>query len=237
MAKKPGLGERSCPKCKETIKADALICKHCRTEFSAAEVAAAKKEHRQVIGVAVLGLVLLLGFCSYINGDETPADNASTSAAVTATNPAPETPAESVEQSLLFTPEQFAARFNALATEADKPWRISNIQVTKNSFKYMLSDHLGFIGDVGSDGQVKGLVLLGSGDGTLDSGMNVFMAMAITYCAATDTTDLKRCGPPMLELSNSFKDGGDATETISNNMKISFSRSDAVGSIMTVGPV
>lgn len=237
MGKKPGLGERACPKCKETIKVDALICGHCRTEFSPAEVASAKKENRQVIGIGIIGLVLLLGFCTYTSDDETSADSAGGTAPVTASAPTPEAPAESAEQSLLFTPEQFAARFNALATASDKPWRINNIQVAKGSFKYMLNDHLGFVGDVGQEGRVKGLVLLGSGDGTLDSGINVFMAMAMTYCAATDTTDLKRCGPAMLELTNSFNDGGDAVETINNNIKISFSRSEAMGSIMTVGPV
>lgn len=72
MAKKPGLGERACPKCKETIKADALICKHCRTEFSAEEVVAAKaakQRDAKYAGFGCLGLVLLLGFCGYVAGD------------------------------------------------------------------------------------------------------------------------------------------------------------------------
>ncbi|WP_333882851.1 Ltp family lipoprotein [Sphingobium yanoikuyae] len=68
MAKKPGLGERLCPKCKEVIKADASICKHCRTEFTAEEVAAARKEHNLTIGVGCLLIVLLLGFCTYTAG-------------------------------------------------------------------------------------------------------------------------------------------------------------------------
>jgi hypothetical protein len=75
MAKKPGLGERECPKCKETIKADALICKHCRTEFTPDEVAQAKqaaKSDSRMAGIGCLLLVLLLGFCSYtLSGDGT----------------------------------------------------------------------------------------------------------------------------------------------------------------------
>lgn len=72
MAKKPGLGERACPKCKETIKVDAAICKHCHTEFSPEEVAAAKKDdakNNKYTAFGCLGLVFLLGFCGYIVGD------------------------------------------------------------------------------------------------------------------------------------------------------------------------
>lgn len=80
MAKKPGLGERACPKCRETIKADATICKHCRTEFSAGEVAAARAEQQRNNKYATfgcLGLVLFLGFCGYIVGDEKPSKTSS----------------------------------------------------------------------------------------------------------------------------------------------------------------
>jgi hypothetical protein len=73
MAKKPGLGERACPKCKETIKVDAVICKHCRTEFSDDEVAAAKKESSSDTKAAAIGclvLTLALGFCSYVVSDD-----------------------------------------------------------------------------------------------------------------------------------------------------------------------
>lgn len=71
MAKQPGMGERACPKCKETIKVNASLCKHCRTEFSNEDIAAAKKEQRKsakLTGIGCLSLVLLLGFCGYVAG-------------------------------------------------------------------------------------------------------------------------------------------------------------------------
>lgn len=77
MGKRPGLGERACPKCKETIKADASICKHCRTEFSAEEMAQAKKDaqyNNKITGVGCLIVILLLGYCTYKSGDEYPTD-------------------------------------------------------------------------------------------------------------------------------------------------------------------
>ncbi|WP_313335754.1 hypothetical protein [Sphingobium yanoikuyae] len=87
MAKKPGLGERLCPKCKEVIKADASICKHCRTEFTAEELAAAKKQQDQsnlAAGIGCLGIVLLLSYCVYTSGDKASVASAPEKPAATA---------------------------------------------------------------------------------------------------------------------------------------------------------
>lgn len=74
MAKKPGLGERACPKCKETIKVDAAICKHCRTEFSAEEIAAAKagaSKNKKAVGFGCLGIFVILVLIGAIaDGDQ-----------------------------------------------------------------------------------------------------------------------------------------------------------------------
>lgn len=84
MAKKPGLGERLCSKCKEVIKADATICKHCRTEFTPEEMAQAQKDQRynnKVAGFGCLAVVLLLGFCVYTADGEKPTTSAPPTAA------------------------------------------------------------------------------------------------------------------------------------------------------------
>ena len=66
MAKVSGLGERKCPACKEVIKVDATVCKHCSTSFSAQEVAAAVIENRKANKFATIGClatVLVIGSC------------------------------------------------------------------------------------------------------------------------------------------------------------------------------
>lgn len=68
MGKQPGWGERACPKCRETIKFDALVCKHCGYAFSDEEIAQAKKDaasNNKLAGIGCLIIVLLLGFCTY----------------------------------------------------------------------------------------------------------------------------------------------------------------------------
>jgi len=145
-------------------------------------------------------------------------------------------PVEEQQPTLEFTPPLFAERFNALAKAADKPWRISAFAQEKTSIKYMLSDHLGFVGNVGSNGNVQGLMVLGSGDGTLGSGVDVFMVMSIAYCAANDLIDLKRCGPPVLKLTQDFKEGEEASKMVANNIKWTFTRNDLMGSILILDP-
>lgn len=70
--------EKKCPKCAETIKLDALVCKHCGYEFSGQEMQAIEDKKRRdkkngTIGCSILGLLLLLGIgmCS-VNSSETP---------------------------------------------------------------------------------------------------------------------------------------------------------------------
>jgi hypothetical protein len=64
------LNEKKCPDCAETIKKDALVCKHCGRRFDPAEVKAQLKASNKdgLIGCAViLGVLLMIGMCSAAN--------------------------------------------------------------------------------------------------------------------------------------------------------------------------
>lgn len=66
MAKAPNLGERKCPNCKEIIKADAAICKHCQSSFSQDEIAlamAADAKRKRWTLVGCLSPLVLIGSC------------------------------------------------------------------------------------------------------------------------------------------------------------------------------
>lgn len=231
MAKTPKLGQRLCPKCKEIIQADALICKHCGTTFSQEEVAAATanaKKSKRNLGIGCLGLVLLVGFCSYMIDPEK--KDAGDKQDATAATPA----AKETEKSLGYAPAVFADRFNALASKADKPWQITDPRVEGDSFKHMFNDHIGLVGHTAENGNVSGLIVIGTGDGTVASGIDVFMTMSMVYCAATGTNDLKKCGGPVLALTQSFKEGGKASETVVNNIRFTYQRSSMTGSLFSV---
>lgn len=64
--KKANWNEVACPKCKQPLNVAASRCPHCQAEFTDAEVAARKKEHRGglMFGCGFLILVMLtLGWC------------------------------------------------------------------------------------------------------------------------------------------------------------------------------
>jgi len=73
-----GSDEKICPRCAETVKAAALVCKHCNYEFGSPILGtnspqpviatAPKKKHPVLIGCAgLVGLFLLLGLIGSIN--------------------------------------------------------------------------------------------------------------------------------------------------------------------------
>lgn len=147
-----------------------------------------------------------------------------------------ESSAAKVQATLPFTVDAFSSRFNALAGKADKPWRIDNVKIDDGSFKYMLTEKIGLVGTVGTNGNMTGLIVLAGGDGTRMSGLDVFMAMAVVYCASIETADLKQCGSPLMEMVNAHAEGGDATKKIINNIEFSYARSDTIGNMLTVSP-
>ncbi|MFT3967754.1 MAG: hypothetical protein QM690_17915, partial [Sphingobium sp.] len=72
---------------------------------------------------------------------------------------------------------------------------------------------------------------------SVSSGVEVFMGMAITYCAIIEVSDLKQCGDPILKLMRKFEDGGKSSEMIVNNVRFSYTRNEMMGNVFTVEPV
>lgn len=96
LPKKPKSNEVACPRCKEPIALGAEICPHCRTEFSAEDVAKRRKEHRQnwLGGCAVLiVLVAIVSYCSGRNDDADQFDGAKSAPTLLPAPDAPPAPA------------------------------------------------------------------------------------------------------------------------------------------------
>jgi len=160
-----------------------------------------------------------------------------------ASRPAPEKaekaekPQAAEKPSLGIDVEEFADRFNALAVKADKPWRISNVTMKGDAFSYMLNDRIGLVGTVRSDEELTGVVTMAGGDGSLGSGVDVFMVMGMTYCAAAGIADLKQCGGPIMPLMKDYEEGSEPLKTTINNIELSYSRSEQMGNMFSISPV
>lgn len=75
MPKKPKWNEKPCPACKEPCSVEAIVCPHCRTVFTQAQIderKRAQKSENKVAGFGCLGLiavVFLIGMCSGSEGE------------------------------------------------------------------------------------------------------------------------------------------------------------------------
>lgn len=98
-----------------------------------------------------------------------------------ATSSAVDEPVE--KQSYLFsTPGDFKNAFNKYTASNKLDFHISDLQVqegeVQNTFTFMFNDHLGIVGSVNkTDGSVKEITMLGTGDGTFKSGSNIILCM------------------------------------------------------------
>lgn len=233
MAKKPKLGERRCPRCKEVIRADAEICKHCHTTFTPEEVATAKLAARNEWigtggGCLTLLALLLVGSCVWTALSDTPSKDAETKATETAQN--------KVKPSLPFTPDQFAKRFNRLASSLDRSWSIDPSEMDDGILSASLTDKIAISAAMGGDGRLANMVLIGAGDGTARSGLDVYMAMSMVICAAADEPDIKVCGPVPMTLVKQHSETEQTATTTINGVQFSYTKSEELGNFLGVDP-
>lgn len=92
--------------------------------------------------------------------------------------------ADEVPGSLGMTPEKFRQEFNRAAKELEFPYSINKINIQNGSaqdvFQYMFTDHLGLTASVNKkDGTVRDMLVMGQGDGSLQSGVDIILAMGV----------------------------------------------------------
>lgn len=136
-----------------------------------------------------------------------------------------------------FTSAEFKDRFNKAATELGSDLQISNLTVqpgsVQDSFEYQFTNNLGIIGAINkADGSVRDIVLDGSGDGTVQSVMNIIVSMGIVIAAVdpslspSDRGDILKTlgiGDSNADLSNLSRN------TVRNGKKYGLTCSQATG--------
>jgi len=107
--------------------------------------------------------------------------------------------------SLGFATEQFRNKFNMAAEEFKSDLIIESIQIEYgkevNTFKYMFTKSLGIIGSVNkSDGYVNELTILGHGDGTAISGLNIIVVIGTLIATVNPELSVAERGDLIREL-------------------------------------
>ncbi|WP_212758503.1 hypothetical protein [Paenibacillus sinopodophylli] len=101
--------------------------------------------------------------------------------------------------------EDFKQAFNTASAEFDASFKINNISVEKgevqNIFTVVFTDNLGLTGTVNkNDGLIREIIILGTGDGTMESGTDFILAMGVMIAATNPTLAQSARGDILADL-------------------------------------
>ncbi|MGZ3974624.1 MAG: hypothetical protein ACXVMI_10200 [Flavisolibacter sp.] len=143
------------------------------------------------------------------------------------------------DEKLLFASTvDFKNAFNEFSSSNKLDFQIEDIEVqegqVQNTFQYMFTKNLGILGAVNkSDGGIKELTMLGSGDGTFKSGSNIFLCMAAIIATVDPTLQPEKRGDILRDLGITDKNDSDITnmegKTERNGIKYYVSSSPSIG--------
>lgn len=142
-----------------------------------------------------------------------------------------------------FTPSEFKNRFNQAATEFKTELRISNLKVepgsVQDTFQCQFTNSLGLVGSVNkADGSVRDIMIIGQGDGTAKSGMDIIMSMGILIAAANPELSANERGNILRDLGllgDNVNLKNLDKKTVRNGRKYHINTSDVIGIMFSVG--
>lgn len=152
-----------------------------------------------------------------------------------------EKPAAPAEKDLGITPDEYAAHFNENMKILGQPFRIKpevKTGMVNDTFTVQLNDRLAIVGAVAkSSGKVKSVMLMGGGDGTMKSGVDIISVAVSVIAAAFPDIDRKQIGPEVMELIKQA-DANDKHEAehILNGVKMYHARNEVMGNVFGVEP-
>lgn len=136
-----------------------------------------------------------------------------------------------------FDAKTFARRFNVSMTDLGQPYRakgnVDNSGV-QGIFQEAFSEHLALTGTVKpQSGAVNGIIFMGTGDGTQESGARVMVVASGVVAATQPDMSAQNAFDVMLSLIQSY-DGGEASSKVLNGVEYTYQRSDIFGNMLTV---
>ncbi|HEU4471870.1 MAG TPA: hypothetical protein VFR58_12335 [Flavisolibacter sp.] len=189
-------------------------------------------------------LVLLIIALAATQGEAAPETPAKTESAP-APEPAPaaEKEPEQKGQFLFKAPEDFKTAFNTQAGASNINLEIGDVSTQEgevnNTFNATINENLAIVGSVHkTNGTVQSIMMIGTGDGTAQSGANIILCMGAVIAAADPS--IKPEG--RMEILKELGLMGDAdvmnlsTKTERNGIKYSINSNEVTGMILSVSP-
>ncbi|WP_035300877.1 hypothetical protein [Brevibacillus thermoruber] len=153
-------------------------------------------------------------------------------------------PDSAIPGTIGMNPEQFKAAFNKASKEFNSDLKINTIKVeegpVQNSFQVNLTKNLSMVGVVNKkDGSVRSVTMIGVGDGSVKSGVDIILGMGILITATNPEISADDRGKVMEELKLIGDDSVDIldldTKTIRNGIRYTVKSSRELGIWFTAG--
>ncbi|MFD1955994.1 hypothetical protein ACFSL6_17905 [Paenibacillus thailandensis] len=150
---------------------------------------------------------------------------------------------EAIPGTIGMTPEEFKEAFNSAAKEFDASFNINKLTVeegqVQNTFQVMFTDNLGLTGTVNKkDGSVRDVMIMGAGDGTVESGTDIILAIGTLIASTNPTLTADERGDVLgdLGLLDENMNINDLDKsTIRNGIKYHIMGSDVIGIMFSAG--
>jgi len=179
----------TCPECRKKISETADNCPNCGYQLTPEEIAEIKKKEQKLqkgCGIGCLSVVVIFVIL-YIIGSFLP-DNATTTGPKTIPH---ESTSTKEQKTFAFTPQELIDRYNDAFMTMDQDTIASEKNDVAENDKVMQIDfnnkNLATVVNITpKNKKVSGLIFLGSGDGTVQSGADIIIAAAATAMAIED---------------------------------------------------
>jgi hypothetical protein len=196
-----------------------------------------KRSHFLAGGVAAAGIAFVIAG-AIAPSSESPGAATPTQAEKPAASAAAP---QAAEKDLGITPAQYAEHFNASMKELGQPFRMKpkvERGEVNDTFSVQLNDKIAIVGSVAKgSGKVSGVMLMGTGDGTMKSGLDIVTVAVATIAAAFPDLDRKQIGPEVMQLMKiADADEKHQAERTLNGVKMYHLRSDVMGNVFGVEP-
>lgn len=209
-----------CKECNQEVAASAKTCPHCGVSAPAA------KAGSQMAGCGI-AIVAFIALCYGIGAWLSSGGDADTQPAT----------AEAIQQpkSLGYTLETYTERLNHLLEKADRPYRIDAKDIEHGETISVLKSSMGkhavvLVSMATKTGQVRDVVLIAGGDGTMRSGAEIIIAASAVLTAAVPGAELSQSGAWVKEII-------EGRPQVVGSVKLSAKRTDGMGTWFTAEPL
>lgn len=145
--------------------------------------------------------------------------------------------------SLGVTIQNFSERFNAAMVDMKQPFRVTEFQIDNSdnppSFKYFFNNNIGLIGSVTPDSKIIDFTMIGTGEGTMESGLNIMFVMNALIRTVNPEMSKQEAAKMVLKLmEDSAKEmsnnNSGSSSIILNGLKYTCSQGQAIGTWLIV---